>query len=268
MVALADPVTGPGASAGASGEAAVRASVDLPPDPLQKAASTPLPEARQEVVDIAPVTAIVRTGAAARASFLAGPEVARAAVIHLATHALSDPVDGRRSAVLLAPEAGAPPPAVVRAAAIETLSLKADLVVLSACRSGIGHAVLGEGSFGLPRSLLVAGCRSVVASLWDVEDAATRRFMGRFYRELAAGRPRDTALRLAGRALAREGAPYRDWAGFFLTGVGHEPVPALVRHSAVADLRHSAWLLVLVLAAAGSALYVFARRRSRRASGG
>jgi CHAT domain-containing protein len=169
--------------------------------------------------------------------------------------------------VLLAPEPGAERPAVVRAAAVETLSLRADLVVLSACRSGVGHAVLGEGAFGLPRSLLVAGCRSVVGSLWDVEDAATRRFMRRFYRELTAGRPRDRALREAGRALEREGVPYRDWAGFFLTGVGHEPVAALARPSAISLLRMPGWFAALMALGVGGVLVLVWRRRAGRAGG-
>jgi CHAT domain-containing protein len=220
MLAMGDPQL-------ATREVLARADASpLPHDPRRRAAATPLPEARREVRAVTPSSARVLLGPEARLStFLA--EAGDQAVLHLATHALNDPLDGRRSTLLLASDSPADGPASLTAAACETLSLQADLAVLSACRSGLGHAVLGEGSFGLPRSLLVAGTRSVVSSLWDVEDRAARRFMEEFYAGLRAGRARDIALRDAAATLAASGAPPRDWAAFVLTGVGHDPVSAV-----------------------------------------
>jgi CHAT domain-containing protein len=84
------------------------------------------------------------------------------AVLHLATHAVVDPVDGSRSAVVLAGRDGMD---AVTAQEISTYSFQGDLVVLSGCSTFGEHRVLGEGWFGLPRSFLAAGARSVVSTL-------------------------------------------------------------------------------------------------------
>lgn len=255
MLAMGDPVL---ASAGVLAQADAS---PLPRDPVRQAAATPLPEARREVRSIAPPDATVLLGEQARRSTfeeLAGGQ----AVLHLATHALHDPLDGRRSTLLLASESPDLGPARLTAAACETLALRTDLAVLSACRSGLGHHVLGEGSFGLPRSLLVAGSRSVVSTLWDVEDRAARRFMEAFYAGLRDGLPRDVALQRAARQLSDSGAPVRDWAAFVLTGVGHEPVPAIVGTARTGWNRLEIWTGVGAVAIL--VIVVLAGRRGRR----
>jgi CHAT domain-containing protein len=68
---------------------------------------------------------------------------------------------------------------------ISQLRLTADLVVLSACQTGLGEEVAGEGVLGLSRAVLQAGARSVVASLWNVADETTAMFMTRFHTYLA-----------------------------------------------------------------------------------
>jgi CHAT domain-containing protein len=95
--------------------------------------------------------------------------------------------------------------------------LNADLVTLSACQTGLG-AVLGEGVIGLSRALLAAGARSVLLSLWRVDDAATENLMVAFYRRYLAHGDKAAALRQA-MAETRERFPHpRDWAGFVLLG--------------------------------------------------
>jgi CHAT domain-containing protein len=95
-----------------------------------------------------------------------------------------------------------------------------DLVVLSACETGVGKTVSGEGVYGLRRALTLAGAESQVLSLWKVDDVATRDLMVSFYRHLLKGEARGEALRsaqleLQGRPPTRH--PYF-WAAFTLSG--------------------------------------------------
>lgn len=85
----------------------------------------------------------------------------------------------------------------------ESVRLDADLVVLSACETGVGEIRGGEGIIGLTRAFQYAGARSVLASLWRVEDEATAELMQRFYRHLRSGKPKDEALRAAQLELIR-----------------------------------------------------------------
>jgi CHAT domain-containing protein len=69
------------------------------------------------------------------------------------------------------------------------------LVVLSACETGVGKVTNGDGVYGLRRSLVIAGAESLVMTLWQVDDIATKDLMAGFYKKLAAGKPRSAALR-------------------------------------------------------------------------
>jgi CHAT domain-containing protein/Tfp pilus assembly protein PilF len=79
----------------------------------------------------------------------------------------------------------------------ERLRIDADLVVLSACETGLGKEMGGEGLVGLTRAFHYAGARSVVASLWSVADDSTAELMKRFYGYLSSGHSKDAALRRA-----------------------------------------------------------------------
>jgi CHAT domain-containing protein len=79
----------------------------------------------------------------------------------------------------------------------ERMRIDADLVVLSACETGLGKEMGGEGLVGLTRAFQYAGARSVVASLWSVADETTAALMKRSYGYLKAGRSKDAALRQA-----------------------------------------------------------------------
>ncbi len=85
----------------------------------------------------------------------------------------------------------------------EDVRLDADLVVLSACESGLGDEIDGEGLRGLTRAFQFAGARTVASSLWQVNDRATAELMLRFYRYLREGMPKDEALRAAQMELIR-----------------------------------------------------------------
>ncbi len=103
----------------------------------------------------------------------------------------------------------------------ESVRLDADLVTLSACDTALGREMGGEGLVGLTRAFQYAGARSVLASLWEVADLSTARFMTRFYRHLRSGRPKDEALQAAQIDQIREGTAFSHpfhWAAFQLTG--------------------------------------------------
>lgn len=95
-----------------------------------------------------------------------------------------------------------------------------ELVVLSACETGVGDVANGEGVFGLRRAIVLAGARSLIMSLWKVDDVATRDLMVELYRRLAAGEGRGEALRRA--QLGMLETPDREhpyyWAAFVHTG--------------------------------------------------
>lgn len=94
------------------------------------------------------------------------------------------------------------------------------LVVLSACETGVGKVTNGDGVYGLRRALVIAGAESLVMTLWQVDDAATKELMAGYYRNLAAGRSRSAALRDVQRALAARPTyahPYY-WASFVPAG--------------------------------------------------
>jgi len=101
------------------------------------------------------------------------------------------------------------------------LDLSADLVVLSACRTGLGKDVRGEGVVGLTSGFMYSGAKSVVASLWKVDDEATEELMGHFYAAmLRDGLAPSAALRTAKREMwkvERWRAPFY-WAAFVLEG--------------------------------------------------
>jgi hypothetical protein len=93
-----------------------------------------------------------------------------------------------------------------------------ELVVLSACRSGLGQAVPGEGVFGLHRAFAAAGARCVVVSLWKVPDEQTKDLMVIFYKELSKGLPRAEALQEAKRSIRKTHRHPFFWGSFICYG--------------------------------------------------
>ena len=103
---------------------------------------------------------------------------------------------------------------------LEQGGLKADLVTLSACEANLGENVRGEGLIGLTRAFQYAGAKSVVVSLWAVEDESTALLMTAFYRELQKGTDKDVALQRALVTLRAQQTwrhPFY-WAPFVLVG--------------------------------------------------
>jgi CHAT domain-containing protein len=106
-------------------------------------------------------------------------------LVHFACHVRFDPGHPLHSGIVLAEEAGVPiHSASLTAEDILRLRLRADLVTLSGCASGVSEHNLGDELLGLPRALLYAGTPSLVVSLWPVDDLSTSVLMRQFYQEL------------------------------------------------------------------------------------
>jgi CHAT domain-containing protein len=141
--------------------------------------------------------------------------------IHFATHGIVDSERPPLSALALSQfdERGRPRAGYLRLYDIYTLELDADVVVLSACETGLGREIRGESLVGLTQGFLYAGAKNVVASLWQVPDNATSKLMTRFYRLLLSGdRSPAQALAAAQRSMADERStsdPYF-WGAFVI----------------------------------------------------
>jgi CHAT domain-containing protein len=144
-------------------------------------------------------------------------------LLHFATHGVLDNKNPELSGLLLSriDEEGRAKDAFLRLDDIYNLKLNADLVVLSACNSGLGKDVRGEGIVGLVHGFMYAGTSRVVASLWKVDDDATAELMVQFYRGMFRAKQSPVAaLRTAQLAMWRQRrwhAPYY-WAAFVLQG--------------------------------------------------
>jgi len=138
--------------------------------------------------------------------------------IHFATHGQFNPEAPLKSALLLAPDADHN--GILTVDKLYSLTLDADLVTLSACETGLSKIANGDDLVGLTRGFLYAGSRSIVASLWKVDDLATSLLMTRFYRELDRKSKRE-ALRTAQLENKKKYPHPYYWASFQLTGSAH-----------------------------------------------
>ncbi|MBD2578332.1 CHAT domain-containing protein [Oscillatoria sp. FACHB-1406] len=150
------------------------------------------------------------------------PEIAQYQMVHLATHGCLRDNPTLSGVVLSMLDAQRnPQDGFLRLGDIFNLNLPAELVVLSACQTGLGNDVGGEGMVGLTRGLMYAGARRVVVSLWSVNDTATSELMARFYRKmLSEGMNPVAALRSAQLEMWQTqqwSAPYY-WAAFTAQG--------------------------------------------------
>ena len=109
---------------------------------------------------------------------------------------------------------------ILKMSDVQAANLRARIVVLSCCHSGRGRILKGEGVVGIARACLAAGARSVLISLWAIDDEATMVFMKSFYQHLKEGKTASAAIHLAMKSL-RESEKFsemRYWAPFQLFG--------------------------------------------------
>jgi len=143
--------------------------------------------------------------------------------IHFATHGYLDAEHPNLSALVLSQldAKGHALDGFLRVPDVYNFNLSADLVVLSACQTGLGKEVRGEGLLGLTRAFLYAGAPRVIVSLWNVNDRATADLMANLYRNmLREGKQPAAALRAAQLELRKQKrweSPYY-WAAFMQQG--------------------------------------------------
>ena len=189
----------------------------------------PLPASRKEALAIAGLLpGRVRL-------FLAADNVKRnlrdfsAPLLHFSTHAVADVAAPDRSRILFTPAAGSQEPDFLFLREVYALDLSAvDLVTLSACETQRGKLVQGEGVESFGRAFLLAGAKSVVTTLWRVDDAAAAEFMKQFYYFLGTGVSKAEALRQAKLKFIGSGGKLADpqyWGAFVLYGDGLSPIP-------------------------------------------
>lgn len=252
LLALADPALPYGSRGGGTTLELLLSRLEL----------RPLPFAREEVRRIASHVGgevdLLFAEKATRTAFL--EKAARGAgIIHLATHSVVERGRRGQSAILLTP--GYPgDDGLLLETDLRGQHLSTRLVCLSSCESALGRQVRGEGVLGLARGFIEAGSRSVVCTLWPVEDARSPLFMDHFYASLSRGEPPARALALAQRALLHDPRTAHPsfWASYVVVGESSRPVmPG----------RGSSARLVLALLAGSVVLVVglFVSRRSRAA---
>jgi CHAT domain-containing protein/Tfp pilus assembly protein PilF len=160
--------------------------------------------------------------AASRAT-ATNPDLSGYRIVHFATHGFLNNEHPELSGIVLSmvDREGRPQDGFLRLHDIYNLHLPVELVVLSACDTGLGKDVKGEGLIGLTRGFMYAGAASVVASLWKVDDEATAELMKRFYQQMLrkdlspAAALRESQLEMLKQKRWR--SPYF-WAGFVIQG--------------------------------------------------
>ena len=141
-------------------------------------------------------------------------------IIHFATHSLIDDKKPARSSIVLTLDDDPIEDGFLQMREVYNLKLNADIVVLSACQTGLGQFINGEGIEGLNRAFFYAGASSVLMSLWGVNDQASSQLMERFYHHLRAAESPVNALRKTKLEMISSSVlshPYY-WAGFIVSG--------------------------------------------------
>jgi CHAT domain-containing protein/Tfp pilus assembly protein PilF len=187
-----------------------------------------LPNTGEEVQEIARYfpRKDIRVRRAASEEFIKQAALENYRVIHFATHGLLDERSPKASCIVLSLDEQGREDGFLQVREIYNLKLDADLVVLSACNTGRGRLVNGEGVLGLNRAFFYAGARSVLGSLWSVNDRASADFMNQFYYHLQQGQGKAEALRAAKLKFLKSAThahPYY-WAAFILQGEPKEKV--------------------------------------------
>ena len=195
------------------------AVVQAPAKSLQAMTYDALPGARQEGKDVHAITGGVLLMGADANKVAVTLMLPLAGCLHLATHGQWDPLGDNTYLVLAGHEDGAPGHNALFGRDLQGLQLHADIVVLSACQTGLG-GIHSDSYIGLGQSFLAAGARCALVSLWPIPDDTTCAFMTQFHAALRAGAEPAAALQATQSAFRADPltAAGEHWAGFQLLG--------------------------------------------------
>ena len=220
----------------------------------------PLPGTKNEVEKIQEIMGgIIRTGSSATEKFFR--ENAKGSeIIHLSSHSYLDDTDPLFNSIIFAPGPGKDD-GYLHTHEIYGLNLEADLVTLSACNTGVGSYLDGEGMISLATGFRSAGVKSIVMSLWNLPDDATSEIMIKFYGYLKAGEKKADALRLAKleylkSADQNESSPYF-WAAPVLIGA-NSPIASKNKYFLVFAGLFSLSFLIMIF------IYRYNKRRNKK----
>ena len=200
--------------------------IDVAEDSLNPEKIQPLFYARLELQNLHELlgsNAFLATGFDASREKLESTDLSHYSILHLATHGILNTKDPENSGFVLSlvDPNGKPQNGFITMKDVYRLHAPVVLVVISACRTGLGKEVKGEGLIGLTRGFMHAGASSVVSTLWRVDDEATAELMKRFYQNmLQGGMTPAAALREAQKTIRQDprwSSPYY-WAAFTLQG--------------------------------------------------
>ncbi|RPI73920.1 MAG: CHAT domain-containing protein [Ignavibacteriales bacterium] len=141
--------------------------------------------------------------------------------LHIATHGFINEEKPKLSGIIFTDKNNSPnEDGILYSSEIYNLKLNADLVVLSACETGLGKIVKGEGIIGLTRGFIYSGARNVLVSLWQVADKSTSELMIEFYKNVLDGKSYSSSLRTAKLKLIKDGkySYPLEWSPFVLIG--------------------------------------------------
>jgi CHAT domain-containing protein len=189
-----------------------------------------LPQTREEVEEIGKIVgpnAVILLGKDATETAFKKEPLDQFRVLHLAVHGFADTQYPERSALILATDPKSGDDGLLQVREIIRLRLNAELTTLSACNTGVGKLQGQEGVSSLVEAFLVAGSKSVVASLWSADDTFASALMDRFYLRLSQSEDTGLALRDAKLdLLAKYGeqvSPFY-WAAFVVVGETSAPI--------------------------------------------
>ncbi|HEV2915099.1 MAG TPA: CHAT domain-containing protein [Pyrinomonadaceae bacterium] len=229
-----------------------------------------LPSTHREAEAIMAVTpraqGMMATGFEASRERVLDADLGQYRILHFATHGVLDSEHPELSGIILSlvDEHGNSQKGFLRLHDIYNLDLHTDLIVLSTCRSGLGRDIRGEGLVSLTRGFMYAGSKSVVASLWKVDDEATAELMNHFYSALLKdGLSPAAALRAAKMEMWKQErwrTPFF-WAAFVLQGEYNQHFNAVKDES---QNSHFIFIAVSILLATGLCVFWLFRKRYER----